>query len=51
MGWQDFAVWGIGIAAAAVVVRRIVRFFRQVTARRMLPGASTQCPLKKTLRT
>ena len=28
MGWQDFAVWGIGIVVAAVVLRRMWCFFR-----------------------
>lgn len=35
MGWQDFAVWGIGIVVAAVVLRRMWCFFRGRGARRM----------------
>lgn len=35
MGWQDFAVWGIGIVVAAVVLRQEVVLLQGQGARRM----------------
>ena len=47
MGWQEYIVWGIGIAAAAVV---LLRLWRLVCGKRRGGCAScgaAECPLKK----
>nr|WP_281548042.1 hypothetical protein [Alistipes onderdonkii] len=46
MGWQDFAVWGIGIVVAAVVLRRMWCFFRGRGRGGCASCAGTHCALK-----
>lgn len=47
MGWQDFAVWGIGIVVAAVVLRRMWCFFRGRRRGGCASCASTHCALRR----
>lgn len=46
MGWQDYIVWAIGIAVAAIVVKRIWCLFRGKRRGGCASCGSTQCPLK-----
>ena len=51
MGWQDWVVWAIGLATAAVIVRRIGRSIVCRRSRRGSGGGcascTAECPLRR----
>lgn len=50
MDWQDYVVFAIGIAVAAILVRRLVCALRGTVRGGCSSCASAQCPLKKVRR-
>ena len=46
MDWQDYVVWAIGIAVAALLVRRVVCALRG-TSRGRCSSCTADCPVKR----
>lgn len=50
MDWQDYTVWAIGLAVAALIVRRVVCLLRGRGRGGCASCGAMACPLKKAAR-